>query len=223
MDGRQLLIEEVDIQLVENAVLTESSGDKKYVITGPFMEADIQHRNKRVYPHQILQPQVESYQADISNSRAVGELNHPSTMEINPENIAIKIESLSWKDKHTVIGEAKVLTTPKGLILRSLMDEGIKFGVSSRGSGTLKEGVVQNDYRYVCNDVVWEPSARSAMVENIMESSTEWVFENGVLLEKQLEEVQGDLAKSAKPEDIEAAFKKIMEAVSKNFLHNNYK
>ena len=216
-----ILIEEVDIALIETRVIEEANKPNIYMIKGPFMEADQQNRNKRVYPHQVLQPQVEAYQAKIKGHRAVGELNHPNNMEINPENIAIKIEKLEWSNKHTVYGEAKVCSTPKGMILRSLMDEKIKFGVSSRGAGTLKEGIVQGDYRYVGNDVVWDPSARSAMVENLVEAKTEWVLENGILCEKQLEDIQdglNDFKGKTSEEVIIESFEKILTYSTKNYI-----
>jgi len=214
-----LLIEQVDTQSVETSILTEANKEKKYIIRGPFMEANQENRNKRIYPHEVLAPELETYQQVIKENRAVGELNHPNSMEIGIENIAMKIDKLAWSDKNTVFGEAKILSTPKGMIVRNLMDEGIKFGVSSRGAGTLKEGVVQNDYKFVAVDLVWEPSARSAMVENIMEAKTEWVLENGILTEKQLEIVNQDLSKKADPEAIQEAFLKIMNFTTKKFMN----
>lgn len=219
----QLLIEEIDLSLIESVVNEDKAGNKSYVIKGPFMEADQENRNKRVYPHQILKPQIESYQSVIKGNRAVGQLNHPETMEIDPAEIAIKIEKLEWADKHTVYGEAKVCSTPRGMIIRNLMDDGIKFGVSSRGAGTLREGIVQNDYKYVCNDVVWEPSARSAMVENIMEAKSMWLVEDGMLCEKQLDDIQSGLNDTkGKPieEAMEDAFAKIMKFTTKNIIKN---
>jgi len=218
----QLLIEEIDFGLVENPVIGEGK-DKQYKIKGPFIECDIKNRNNRVYPRQVVEPQVEKYQALIKANRAAGELNHPQSMEINMENIAIKIEKLFWKDKHTVIGEANITSMGKGLVLRGLIDDGFTFGVSTRGTGTLKEGVVQNDYRYVCNDVVWEPSATGCMVDNIMETKTEWVLENGLLVEKQLEELQDDLANfkgRTKDEVLLDVFEKILNTTWKNRRDN---
>ena len=188
-----LLIEEIDLKLIENSTLGEGK-EKKYMIKGPFIECDQKNRNNRVYPRQVVEPQVEKYQSVIKANRAAGELNHPQSMEINMENIAIKINKLYWTDKHNVMGEAMVTSKGKGALLRGLMDDGFVFGVSTRGTGTLKEGVVQQDYKYVCNDVVWEPSATGCMVDNIMESKTEWVLENNILVERQIEELQDDLA-----------------------------
>lgn len=190
-----ILIEEIDLDSMECVVLEETtSGPKVYKIRGPFIEANIKNKNKRIYPSPVVRPQVESYQQVIKNNRAVGELNHPNTLEIDPKNISHKITKLEFVTENIVEGEATISGTPNGMIVKALMDDGIKLGVSSRASGTLKEGIVQKDFKYICNDIVWEPSAPSAFVESVLEADTEWIIENGILVEKELEDLQKRLA-----------------------------
>ena len=208
---KNLLIEEIDLDSIECSVLEEGTAkEKNYLIRGPFIEANIKNKNNRIYPSPVIKPQVEKYQELIKNNRAVGELNHPSTLEIDPKNISHKTTKLEWDGDNIVFGEARITKTPYGMIVRSLMDEGIKLGVSSRGSGTLKEGVVQKDYRYVCNDIVWEPSAPAAFVEGVLEAKTEWVLENGILVEKDIEELQEDLS-NFKTKDINKVVTHVFE------------
>ncbi len=188
--SREFLVEEVDLTLMEN---TADSKKGVYSIKGPFIECNIENRNKRVYPSDVVKPQISKFQKIIQENRAVGELNHPDTLEINPKNIAIKTTKLDFDGKNIVLGEANVCSTPNGMIIRALMDDGIKLAVSTRGAGTLKEGVVQNDFTYVCQDVVWSPSAPSAFVDNILEAKTEWLVKNGILYEQDIESLQDQL------------------------------
>lgn len=209
----QLLIEEIDLDLMESEILEEKPGSKKYVIKGPFIECNRKNKNSRIYPEGIIIPEVEKYQKLIESHRAVGELEHPNSMEINPKNISHKTTKLEFVDKNIVIGEATICSTPMGMIIKSLMDEGIKLAVSSRGAGTLKEGVVQSDYKYRCNDVVWDPSAPSAFVEGIMEAKSEWVLKNGILLEQELENLQTKLKKFKKKDINEGIIQIFKEAL----------
>lgn len=185
--SQSLLIEEIDFASITNLVEKDkSSGARRYLINGPHIECNIKNRNERTYPSPVVKPQVESYQGLINDNRAVGELNHPDSLEIDPKNISHKAIKLEWANDNVVFGESLILDTPNGLIVKKLMDEKIKLGTSSRGSGTLKEGVVQKDYAYICNDIVWQPSAPNCFVEGILESDTQWAIENGVLVEKQV-------------------------------------
>jgi len=188
------LVEEVDLNLIESSILSEGK-KKEYVIRGPFMECNIKNRNQRIYPSKVVRKPVESYQQIINEQRAVGELDHPDgTLEINPKNISHKITELKWEGDNVILGEAKICSTPNGMIVRSLMDDGIKLGVSSRGAGSLKEGIVQNDFRLVTPaDIVWTPSAPHAFVENILEAKTEWALENGILIERDVDDYKARL------------------------------
>ena len=158
------------------------------------MQADIKNRNGRVYPMKILQNEVAKYNKNfINESRAFGELGHPDGPTVNLERVSHMITSLE-PDGKNFIGEAKIMSTPMGEIVKSLMDEGAKLGVSSRGMGSLDEkggaSYVRDDfYLATAADIVADPSAPNAFVEGIMEGK-EWVWNNGALLEAEIVEMQ---------------------------------
>ena len=169
----------------------EKSGKKNYKIKGIFMQADIKNRNGRMYPMEILNKEVNRYNKEyINENRAFGELGHPEGPTVNLERASHMITSLK-PDGKNFIGEAKILKTPMGNIVKSLMDEGAKLGVSSRGMGSLdqKNGAnyVRKDfYLATAADIVADPSAPNAFVQGIMEGK-EWVWNNGSLVEAELE------------------------------------
>ena len=169
----------------------EKTGKKDYKIKGIFMQADIKNRNGRIYPMEILQKEVKRYNKEyINEKRAFGELGHPDGPTVNLERASHMITAL-YPDGKNFIGEAKVLSTPMGEIVKNLMDDGAKLGVSSRGMGSLdqKNGAnyVRNDfYLATAADIVADPSAPNAFVEGIMEGK-EWVWNNGSLVEAELE------------------------------------
>jgi hypothetical protein len=189
-------------ELNEN-VLIESKVDatgKNYSIQGVFLQANLQNRNGRVYPLHILEKEVARYnQAYISQHRALGELGHPESPSLNLDRVSHLITDL-YKDGCNFIGKAKILDTPYGKIVKALIDEGVKLGVSSRGMGTLKEtsgGVqeVQDDfYLATAADIVADPSAPAAFVQGIMEGK-EWAFVGGILTEQKLAEVKRAIKK----------------------------
>ena len=155
------------------------------------MQSEIKNRNGRVYPFEVLDTEVKRYNKEfIEQNRAYGELGHPDGPTVNLERASHMITSLK-PDGKNFIGEAKVLNTPMGNIVKSLMDEGAKLGVSSRGMGSLdqKNGAnyVRNDfYLATAADIVADPSAPNAFVEGIMEGK-EWIWNNGSLVEAELE------------------------------------
>ena len=169
----------------------KEDGKKEYKIKGIFMQADIKNRNGRVYPMEVLNKEVKRYNKEyINEKRAFGELGHPDGPTVNLERASHMITAL-YPDGKNFIGEAKILETPMGGIVKSLMDEGAKLGVSSRGMGSLdqKNGAnyVRNDfYLATAADIVADPSAPNAFVEGIMEGK-EWVWNNGSLVEAELE------------------------------------
>jgi len=212
----ELLVEDVDLTSVEQSVyLEEATNQKKYYIRGPFIETEIKNKNGRSYPRPVIENELKNYDTLIESHRAVGELNHPNTLEINPENIAIKINKLAF-ESNLVIGEAAVCSSPKGMIVRNLIDDGIKLGVSTRGAGTLKQNIVQDDYKLIGVDVVWDPSAPSAFVEGILEAKTEWVLEQGILVEKEINSINKKLANIGKKKS-EQALLDIFEGVMSSF------
>lgn len=163
-------------------VLTEAkeNGEKKYFIEGIFAQAELKNRNGRIYPKKVLEKAVESYQSVIEAKRALGELNHPPHPNINPERASHLIEKLVWEGNN-VMGRAKILTSlPMGKIVKGLIDEGVNFGVSTRGMGSISESngvkIVQGDFVLNTVDVVSDPSGIDCWVEGVLESK-EWVID----------------------------------------------
>ena len=206
------LICEVNEQDVQYITEANENGQKDYKIKGVFMQGEIKNRNGRVYPMQVLDEQVKKYTENyVNQNRAYGELGHPSGPTINLERVSHMITDLT-KDGTNYIGEAKIMDTPYGKIVKNLMDEGAKLGVSSRGMGSLKQNgnsqVVQKDYHLAtAADIVADPSAPDAFVEGIMEGK-EWVWDNGVLREAQVNEYKEEITKTSKA-DLEGAKLKI--------------
>jgi len=206
------LICEVNEQDVQYITEANENGQKDYKIKGVFMQGEIKNRNGRVYPMQVLDEQVKKYNENyVKQNRAYGELGHPSGPTINLERVSHMITDLT-KDGTNYIGEAKIMDTPYGKIVKNLMDEGAKLGVSSRGMGSLKQNgnsqVVQKDYHLAtAADIVADPSAPDAFVEGIMEGK-EWVWDNGVLREAQVNEYKEEITKTSKA-DLEGAKLKI--------------
>jgi len=189
MSTVRLFSEAVDHD-VEYITEEKEGGGKNYKIRGIFMQADIKNRNGRVYPMEVLQNEVLKYNKNfIKEKRAYGELGHPDGPTVNLERVSHMITSLE-PDGKNFIGEAKIMSTPMGEIVKSLMDEGAKLGVSSRGMGSLDQkggaSYVRDDfYLATAADIVADPSAPNAFVEGIMEGK-EWVWNNGALLEAEL-------------------------------------
>jgi len=206
------LICEVNEQDVEYITEAKENGQKDYKIKGVFMQGEIKNRNGRVYRMQVLDEQVKKYTDNyVNQNRAYGELGHPSGPTINLERVSHMITDLT-KEGNNYIGEAKIMDTPYGKIVKNLMDEGAKLGVSSRGMGSLKQNgnsqVVQKDYHLAtAADIVADPSAPDAFVEGIMEGK-EWVWDNGVLREAQVNEYKEEITKTSKA-DLEGAKLKI--------------
>lgn len=188
------LMSESTLQDVEYITEQNEDGKKNYKIKGVFMQADIKNKNGRVYPMEILQKEVKRYNKEfINEKRAYGELGHPEGPTVNLERASHMITAL-YPDGKNFVGEAKVLSTPMGNIVKSLMDEGAKLGVSSRGMGSLEQkngaNYVRDDfYLATAADIVSDPSAPSAFVEGIMEGK-EWVWTHGALLEADLVEMK---------------------------------
>ena len=198
------------VEEIEYVCEEKESGDKNYKIRGVFMQADIKNRNGRVYPMEILTNEVNRYNEKfIKENRAYGELGHPDGPTVNLERVSHMVTSLK-PDGKNFIGEAKILKTPMGEIVKNLMDEGAKLGVSSRGMGSLdqKNGAnyVRDDfYLATAADIVADPSAPNAFVEGIMEGK-EWVWNNGALIEAELVELRRkfDVKKRKRDAKIEA-------------------
>jgi hypothetical protein len=183
-------------------VLTEATtnGGKSYKIRGVFMQADIKNRNGRVYPVDTLTKEVRRYtETFINKKRAFGELGHPDGPTVNLERVSHMITSLKGEGKN-FIGEAKVMDTPYGKIVKNLIDEGAQLGVSSRGMGSISNGRVGSDfYLATAADIVADPSAPDAFVEGIMEGK-EWVWDNGVLKSMEIEKYKEEIERTRRSE-----------------------
>jgi hypothetical protein len=198
-------------------IVEENEGKKNYSIKGVFLQSDIKNRNGRVYPSNVLMKEVKRYNAEfINKNRAFGELGHPEGPTVNLERVSHMIKKLYPEGKN-FIGEAKIMDTPYGKIVKSLIDEGAKLGVSSRGMGSLVQRNGQNTvgedfYLATAADIVADPSAPDAFVEGIMETK-EWVWNNGILVEQDVEAWKRELIKTKR---FELAEKKA--SIFKDFL-----
>ena len=169
-------------------IVEEKNGKKSMFIEGIFLQGDLKNRNGRMYPMETLRREVQRYTENhIESGRALGELGHPDGPTVNLDRVSHKIVSLK-ENGSNFIGKAKILSTPMGKIAESLIGEGVKLGVSSRGIGSLRptrEGVnvVGDDFMLsTAADIVADPSAPDAFVEGIMEGK-EWVWDGGILRE----------------------------------------
>ena len=187
-------------------VLTEATanGGRSYKIKGVFMQADIKNRNGRVYPVETLAKEVARYTKEfINKKRAFGELGHPDGPTVNLERVSHMITSLKSEGKN-FIGEAKIMDTPYGKIVKNLIDEGAQLGVSSRGMGSIQQSqgrnVVGKDfYLATAADIVADPSAPDAFVEGIMENK-EWVWDNGILKSMEVEQYKEEIERTKRKE-----------------------
>ena len=172
-------------------------GGKNYFIEGVFLQAELKNKNGRMYPFKTLQREVAKYDENfITKGRALGELGHPEGPSINLDRVSHKIESLK-EDGNNFIGRAKILDTPNGKIAKSLLDEGVSLGVSSRGMGSLRKedgcNIVEDDFMLAtAADIVADPSAPDAFVAGIMEGE-EWVWDNGILKESAVAQIKQEI------------------------------
>jgi len=170
-------------------IVEERGGKKQMYIEGIFLQGNICNRNGRMYQMEGLRKEVQRYTENhINSGRALGELGHPDGPTVNLDRVSHKIISLK-EDGNNFIGKAKILSTPMGNIAKSLIGEGVKLGVSSRGIGSLKQtregvNIVGDDFMLAtAADIVADPSAPDAFVEGIMEGK-DWVWDGGVLREQ---------------------------------------
>lgn len=199
--------------------LTEESvdGKKNYIIEGIFLQAERKNRNGRVYPREILAREVARYNQNyIQQKRAFGELGHPDSPTINLDRVSHMITSLT-PDGANFVGKAKILDTPYGKIVKSLIDEGAQLGVSSRGLGSLRTQngthMVQDDFHLAtAADIVADPSAPDAFVRGIMEGK-EWIFQNG-----SFKEIDYDRTKKALNEASKADYEEVKLRAFNKFM-----
>jgi hypothetical protein len=167
-------------------LVEEKGGKKHHFIEGVFLQANVVNRNNRMYQPESMEREVNRYNKEyVKENRAFGELGHPDSPTINLHRVSHMIKNIR-QEGHNFIGKAKIMDTPYGNIVKNLIDEGARLGVSSRGMGSLKEtkegyNLVQDDfYLATAADIVAEPSAPDAFVRGIMEGK-EWVWDNGIV------------------------------------------
>ncbi len=178
----------------------EKTGKKNYKLKGVFMQSEIKNRNGRVYPFEVLDKEVKRYNKEfIEQNRAYGELGHPDGPTVNLDKVSHMVTELKADGKN-FIGEAKVMSTPMGNIVKNIMDDGGKLAVSSRGMGSLEQkngaNYVKDDfYLATAADIVADPSAPNAFVDGIMEGK-EWVWNNGLLQEQEVAEIKNEMERN---------------------------
>lgn len=195
-----LITEDLYDTVSHDTILDESTGKKSYYIKGVFLQSEQQNRNGRIYPASILEREVEKYtKAHINTKQALGEVEHPSTPSINLERVSHLIESLT-RSGNDWIGKAKVLSSPMGNLVKGLLEDGVRIGVSSRGLGTLSENaegvkMVNEDYQLTTVDIVSTPSAHDAWVNGIMEGVEFYMGNDGQFIDKMKKHIDKETAK----------------------------
>ena len=185
---------------VKPLVEATEGGQKTYTIEGVFLQAEVKNRNGRTYPMAVLQREVARYNEEyVTQNRALGELGHPESPNINLDRVSHMITKLEANGSD-FMGRAKIMDTPYGKIVKSFIDEGVKFGVSSRGVGSLKDStdgdVVADDFFLAtAADIVADPSAPQAFVRGLREQH-EWVWDNGTLSTAQVQKLQTAITKA---------------------------
>ena len=194
----------------------KKTGKKSYKIQGIFAQAEKKNRNGRIYTMPIMEKAVGKYNDEqVSKGRAVGELNHPEGPTVNLDKVSHKINKLDFQG-NDVVGEASILETPMGQIVKGLLDGGVTFGVSTRGMGSLSQRngamVVNDDYILNAVDIVQDPSAPGAFVNGIMEG-VEWVWNNGIIEAQTIEKMETEIKKAPRANLYETEVREF-----KNFL-----
>jgi hypothetical protein len=184
-------------------LVEEKEGKKSYFIEGIIMQGDIVNRNGRMYPSNVLEKEVNRYNEQyVSKGRAYGELGHPAGPTLNLERASHMFKNLR-REGNDFVGRAKIMDTPMGNIVKSLISEGASLGISSRGMGSIKEnkrGImeVQDDFHLAtAGDIVADPSAPDAFVRGIMEG-VEWIWDNGLLKAQKIEEYKEEINHGAR-------------------------
>ena len=179
------------------------TGKKHAYIEGVMLQTEVKNKNGRIYPKEVMQKEVKRYNKEyVDQNRAYGELGHPEGPTINLERTSHLITSLK-EDGNNFVGKAKVLSTPMGEIVKNLLADGARLGVSSRGMGSLKaskrEGgtqMVQSDFQLAtAADIVADPSAPDAFVNGVMEG-VEWIWDNGVIKAQKIEEYKHQIQRA---------------------------
>lgn len=210
----KLIAEHIEQEL--GVIIEEKDGKKNYAIEGIFAQAEKENRNGRIYPKPVMEKAVDKYVTEqVSQKRAVGELNHPDGPTVNLDKVSHLITDLDWKG-NDVVGKAQILETPNGQIVKGLLDGGVRLGVSTRGMGSLEKkgntNYVGNDFVLSTVDIVQDPSATGAFVNGIMEG-VEWVWNNGIIEAQEIEKMETEIKKAPRSDLYEVQVREF-----KNFL-----
>lgn len=195
-------------------IVEEANGKKNIYIEGVFAQYDTGNRNGRIYPKSVMEKEVQRYQSIIEAKRSLGELGHPPNPTVNLDKVSHLITNLKMEEGGRVVGRAKILETPMGVIAKNLIENEVSLGVSTRGLGSLKAGKdglqeVQDDFHLATVDIVADPSAPDAFVQGIMENA-EWICDNGIWKAVEIEAAQREI-KKASAKDLEEAKLKVFE------------
>jgi hypothetical protein len=204
-ENKSELIDEI---LTEQDLSNIKSGklQKKYILRGVLQRADSQNGNGRIYPRSVLEKEVKNYSKLIKNRRAMGELDHSDQSIVELKNVSHLVTDVWWEG-NDVVGKVEILSSPSGMILRSLIDDNVTLGISSRGLGsTRQEGgrtVVEEDFQLICWDFVSDPSTEGAFMmkearENGREVSSEELlelkkfFDKNYVINRMLNDILGE-------------------------------
>jgi len=217
------LITEYTTNDVSCIVEKKEDGSKSFVIEGVFAQAEQKNRNGRVYPKAIMEKAVNKYvKEQVSQKRAVGELNHPEGPTVNLDKVSHLITDLKFEG-NDVVGKAQILDTPMGQIVKGLLEGGVQLGVSTRGMGSLEQRdgamYVRDDFILNTVDIVQDPSAPGAFVNGVMEG-VEWVWNNGVIEPQVIEEMETEIKSAPKKHLYETQvreYKNFLSLLKSNF------
>jgi hypothetical protein len=183
----------------------EYNGKQRYKIKGPFLQSEVRNRNGRIYSRDLIEREVVKFVNEkVNTGRAMGELDHPPSPQTNLDRVSHVIESLVMQGD-SAIGVARILSeTPCGRIAESLLKEGIKLGVSSRGVGKInKENIVNESYKLLTVDIVADPSAPNAYVDGILENK-EYIIDGDLIIEKTVDNFTKQLKNKGKSREIKS-------------------
>ena len=217
------LITEYTTNDVQCIVEKKEDGSKNFVIEGVFAQAEQKNRNGRIYPKAIMEKAVGKYvKEQVSQKRAVGELNHPEGPTVNLDKVSHLITDLQFEG-NDVVGKAQILDTPMGQIVKGLLEGGVQLGVSTRGMGSLEQRdgamYVRDDFILNTVDIVQDPSAPGAFVNGVMEG-VEWVWNNGVIEPQVIEEMETEIKSAPKKHLYETQvreYKNFLSLLKSNF------
>jgi len=201
-----------DIKLL----VEETDNGKKYKINGIFMQSEVENQNGRIYKRPLIEREVDRYKREkILTNSAVGELDHPKGPHINVERISHIVEDM-YMDGDNAVGKARILDTTMGRIVKTLLSENIRVGVSSRGVGNVAGKYVKDDFKLLAIDVVNDPSAPDAFVEGILENK-EYIIKDNRIVEIGFDNFKKSLDKKYSKEDLMENLNKFFKNITENY------